>query len=387
MIPRRNLIRAVKKAIGQPRYAIKAFEQRTKSFLNYHLKDGFSSYPETISLFLTYRCNLRCSMCGQWGVAGSSRELPPEALKSELTVDQLKSIIDEVKFYGPNITLFGGEPLLYKEWATLVRYIKEAGLRCNIITNGMLLEKHAEEMVSLGVNEIIFSLDGTREIHDKIRGAEGIFDKAFKGLQAINTWKEKKKCRTPLINISSTIFETNYLHLDKIVDIAEDLLASSITFHHLIFLNQQTYAHHNEIFTRQFNVTCLDWRGFVRETLPDIDVEQLLNSINNLKKRTSRTLIHFYPNLTDTEIRQYYTDFNFKPSSYKHRCISPWMVAYIFPDGSVRPCQSLNYVAGNIKENSFKNIWNNQKYLRFRRVTKENRLYPVCYRCTELYRF
>src|SRR3990172_2075982 len=101
---------------------------------------------------------------------------PPEVLKSELTIDELKSIIDEVKFYGPNITFFGGEPLLYKEWATLVRYIKEAGLRCNIITNGMLLEKHAEEVVGLGIDEIIFSLDGPREIHDTIRGAEGIFD-------------------------------------------------------------------------------------------------------------------------------------------------------------------------------------------------------------------
>ena len=76
------------------------------------------------------------------GVAGSSRELPPETLKSELSIDELKSIIDEVKFYGSNITLFGGEPLLYREWAALVRYIKEAGLRCNIITNGMLLEKY-----------------------------------------------------------------------------------------------------------------------------------------------------------------------------------------------------------------------------------------------------
>jgi MoaA/NifB/PqqE/SkfB family radical SAM enzyme len=287
-------------------------------------------------------------MCGQWGIAGSSRELTPEVLQSELTIDELKYVIDEVKFHGPNITLFGGEPLLYREWAALVRYIKEAGLRCNIITNAMMLEKYAEDVVSLGVDEIIFSLDGPREIHDTIRGGEGIFDKAIKGLKAVNTWKEKKKCRIPLINISSTIFETNYLYLDKIVDVAEDLLASSITFHHLIFLDHQTYAHHNEVFTRQFNVTCLDWRGFVRETLPDIDVEQLLNSINNLKKRVGRTLIHFYPNLTYEEIRQYYTDFHFKPSSYKHRCISPWMVAYIFPDGSVRPCQSLNYVAGNI---------------------------------------
>lgn len=380
-------MRAIKKAISQPRYAVKAFGQRAKSFLNYHLKDGFSSYPETISLFLTYRCNLRCSMCGQWGIAGSSRKLTPEVLQSELTIDELKSVIDEVKFYGPNITLFGGEPLLYREWAALVRHIKEAGLRCNIITNAMMLEKYAEEVVGLGVDEIIFSLDGPREIHDTIRGGEGIFDRAIKGLKAVNIWKEKKKCRIPLINISSTIFETNCLYLDKIVDVAEDLLASSITFHHLIFLNQQTYTNHNEIFTRQFNVTCLDWRGFVRETLPDIDVEQLLSNINNLKKRDSQTLIHFYPNLTDAEIRKYYTDFHFKPTSYKHRCISPWMVAYIFPDGTVRPCQSLNYVAGNVKEDSFRNIWNNQKYLRFRRVTKENKLYPVCYRCTELYRF
>ena len=387
MIPKRNLVVAVKKAIGQPRYAMKAFEQRAKSFLDYHFKDGFSSYPETISLFLTYRCNLQCTMCGQWGVAGSSRELTPEALRSELTLEQLQSVIDDIKFHKPNITLFGGEPLLYKEWANLVRYIKEAGLRCNIITNGMLLEKNAEAIVSLGVNEIIFSLDGPREIHDKIRGSEGIFDKAMKGLQAVNAWKEKKGCRTPLINISSTIFETNYLHLDKIVDVAEDILASSITFHHLIFLNQQTYAHHNEMFTHLFNTTCLDWRGFVREALPNIDVEKLITLINTIKKRNSKTLIHFYPNLTETEIRQYYTDFNFKPSSYKHRCISPWMVAYIFPDGSVRPCQSLNYVAGNVKEDTFKNIWNNQKYLRFRSVTKKNKLYPACYRCTELYRF
>ncbi|MBU6391735.1 MAG: radical SAM protein [Planctomycetota bacterium] len=387
MIPKRNLFVAVRKAIKQPGYAMKAFKQRARSFLDYHWKDGFSSYPETISLFLTYRCNLQCTMCGQWGVEGSSRELTPEALKSELTLEQLQSVIDDIKFHKPNITLFGGEPLLYKEWANLVRYIKEAGLRCNIITNGMLLGKYAEDIVALGVDEIIFSLDGPREIHDKIRGAVGIFDKAYKGLKAVNTWKEKKSCLTPLINISSTIFETNYQQMDKIVDVAEDLLASSITFHHLIFLNHQTYECHNDLFQSLFNVTCRDWRGFVRKTLPDIHVEQLIDAIHRVKRRVSRTHIYFYPNLTDEEIRQYYTNFDFKPSSYKHRCISPWMVAYIFPDGTVRPCQSLNYMAGNVKEDSFKNIWNNQKYLKFRSTTKKNKLYPVCYRCTELYRF
>lgn len=387
MIPRRNLVSAVKKATRQPRYAMRAFKQRARSFLDYHFKNGFSSYPETISLFLTYRCNLRCTMCGQWGIEGSSRKLTPEALKSELTLNELKSVIDDVKLHNPNITLFGGEPLLYREWVNLVRYIKEARLRCNIITNAMMLGKYAEEIVNLGVDEIIFSLDGPREIHDKIRGAEGIFDNAHNGLKAVNEWKEKKKCSTPFINISSTIFETNYLRMNEIVDVAESLSASSITFHHLIFLSHQIYERHNEIFTDLFNVTCQDWAGFVRKTLPHIDIGKLIGIINSVKKRISRTNILFYPNLTDDEIRQYYTSFDFKPTSYKHRCASPWMVAYIFPDGSVRPCQSLNYIAGNVKEDSFKNIWNNQRYLRFRCVTKQNKLYPVCYRCTELYRF
>ncbi len=387
MIPRRNLATAIKKAIRQPRYAIKAFQQRARSFLDYHFRNGSSSYPETVSLFLTYRCNLQCAMCGQWGIEGSSRELPPDVLRSELTLNELKSLIDDVKSHKPNITLFGGEPFLYRGWAELVHYVKESGLRCNIITNGTLLEKYAEDVVRLGVNEIIFSLDGTREIHDKIRGAEGIFDKAWKGLQAVNDWKAKKARQAPLINISSTIFETNYLHLPEIVGIAEDLHASSTTFHHLIFLSRQAYERHNEVFEKLFHVTCLDWRGFVRNSVPDIDAERLIREMNGLRKRNYRTGVYFYPNLTEEEIRRYYTNLDFKPSSYKCRCVSPWMVAYIFPDGSVRPCQSLNYVAGNVKKDSFKTIWNNQKYLQFRRATRENKLYPVCYRCTELYRF
>ncbi|MEK7698793.1 MAG: hypothetical protein AAB332_00165, partial [Planctomycetota bacterium] len=86
MIPRRNLRTALTKAIRQPRYAMRAFWQRTRSFLDYRFRDGFSSYPETISLFLTYRCNLRCTMCGQWGIEGSSRKLSPESLKGELSI-------------------------------------------------------------------------------------------------------------------------------------------------------------------------------------------------------------------------------------------------------------------------------------------------------------
>ena len=64
MIPRRNIARALSKAMTQPGYAWRAFRQRLRSYLSYRFGDGRSAPPETVSLFLTYRCNLRCTMCG-----------------------------------------------------------------------------------------------------------------------------------------------------------------------------------------------------------------------------------------------------------------------------------------------------------------------------------
>lgn len=383
----RNLKRNLIKAINQPAYACRALKQRFTAYLTYRLFNGYSSYPETVDLFLTYRCNLRCKMCGQWGMVGSSKGLPTETLKNELSFDEIKKIIDDIKTFKPNVTLFGGEPLMYSNWKEVVSLIRKEGMRCNIITNGILLEGNAEAIMDSGVDEIIFSLDGPRDIHDEVRSAKGTFDKAYNGLKLIRSLKESSYSGKPLLNISSTIFEINYKRLDEIINVAEELMASTITFHHLIFLNKEIYDHHNAVFKNCFGMTCSDWGGFVRDRLPDIDVDYLIRQISEIGKRESTVKISFYPNFTNEEIRRYYTEFDFVASSYRQRCLSPWMVSYIYPDGSVRPCQSLNFSAGNVKENSFRKIWNNKKYTHFRKTTKDRKMYPVCTRCTELYRF
>ena len=387
MIQLRNLKRNLAHSITQPGYAWKAFKQRLLSYLTYKVCDGYSYYPETVDLFLTYRCNLRCKMCGQWGVTGTSKDLSPEELKAELSLDEIYEIINDIKIFKPNVTLFGGEPLLYSNWEKVVSRIKKEGMRCNIITNGILLEKYADSIIDLGVDEIIFSLDGPREVHDEVRGAKGTFDKAYRGLKLIRDIKAKSGTNKPLVNISSTIFEINYRRLDELISIAEELKASTITFHHLIFLSKEMYDQHNKIFNGYYGMTCNDWRGFVRDSVPDIDVDLLIQKIKDISKRDSKVKIAFYPNFTNEEIRRYYTEFDFVSSGYGKRCLSPWMVSYIFPDGTVRPCQSLNFSPGNVRKESFRKIWNNEKYMRFRRITKKEKKYPVCTRCTELYRF
>jgi len=326
-------------------------------------------------------------MCGQWGMVGSSRDYPLEMLKAQLSLHEIESLLDDVKSFKPNITLFGGEPLLYRQWPDIVRMVKGRGMRCNIITNGVLLEDNAERMVELGVDEVIFSLDGPREIHDEMRGSPNTFDRAYAGFKRLKDIKLLQGKKRPLVNISSTVFEVNYKRLPEVVRIAEEMGATSITFHHLIFIGKETYTEHNSLFQEYFSSISHDWAGFIRDELPSIELDVLLKKITEIKAMESEVSVSFYPNYTDKEVRGYYSSFDFIPLSYKNRCLSPWMVAYIFPDGSVRACQSLNFSAGNIRESSFRDIWNSERYRNFRQVVKERKAFPVCVRCTEFYRF
>ena len=387
MIPRRNLLRNLRKAFAEPGYAGRVFSKRLMSFLTYKLSQGGSAFPETISLFLTYRCNLRCRMCGQWGEAGSSRGYTADMLKEQLSLGAIEMLVDELSSFKPNVTLFGGEPMLYKDWTRVVGLIKGRGMRCNMITNGILLEANAEALIEAGIDEIIFSLDGPREIHDEIRGTAGTYDRAMAGFKKLARLKKERGMRSPLVNISSTIFEINYKRLAEVVGSAEEMDASSITFHHLIFTGRAIYVEHDRLFKNNFSCSPVDWTGFTRDTLPDIDTGILLDMIRKIKSLKTPLHLSFYPNLTDEEVRRYYTRFDFLPDSYKRRCLSPWMVSYIFPDGSVRPCQSLNYAFGNIKESSFERIWNCGRATEYRKALKRDGYFPVCPRCTEFYRY
>ncbi|MCM8832018.1 MAG: radical SAM protein [Candidatus Omnitrophica bacterium] len=140
MFPIRNFKRFLNKSLKQPFYALRVAKRRFLIKLAYKLKFKKALMPEAITIFLTHRCNLSCKMCGQWGERGITRK-QNLLTTDELSFETLKEFIDRISFFKPNITLFGGEPLLYKDCVKLVRYIKEKKLHCLIITNGWLLEE------------------------------------------------------------------------------------------------------------------------------------------------------------------------------------------------------------------------------------------------------
>lgn len=384
MIPLRNLRRVFCKTIRQPGYAFRVFKKRSSIYFYYRLGRGRSSYPEAITLFLTHMCNLHCKMCGQWGESGITKKRSAQHIKEQLSFTELKDIIDDVSRFKPNITLFGGEPLLHPHCIEVMKYIKEKKMHCLMITNGSLLDDVADRIVNAGLDELNVSLDGDGELHDEIRGMPGLFERIMKGLKRVDHIRKEKGKRRPFINLQCTITQYNYRHLEQLIDVANEAQADSLTFHNLIFLGKDIIKRQKE-FDRLLDCSSLDWEGFIFE--PGIEPEVLYEKIKEIMGGRYRFAVDFYPSFSLKGLKEYYRNPSYFPSEYAARCLSPWMVAYIFPDGQVRPCLNFDYSYGDVRKSKFSKLWNNDRAITFRRTLLENRIFPVCVRCTELYRY
>jgi len=384
MVPWRNFKRFTNKVIKQPGYTAKVLTKRAKAFFYYYLGRGKSSYPEAITLFLTHRCNLRCKMCGQWGDSGVTKKMSHDSIKEELPFHVFKKLIDDVCFFKPNITLFGGEPLLYSHCFDLIKYIKSNKMHCLMITNGSLLEKYALDLVEVGLDELNVSLDGGKDFHDQIRGMPGLFDRVTNGLREVNRIKQERCASKPLINLQCTIIKDNYKRIDELVTIAKDVGADSLTFHNLVFLARDAIEK-QKVYDKLLACSSCSWKGF--EFKPEIEPEVLYLKVKEIMNRKHHLPIDFYPNLSKKGLEEYYENPTYLPSEYSARCLSPWVTAYIFPNGEVRPCLNFDYSYGNIKCDNFVQVWNGDIAVKYRRTLKDKGIFPVCVRCTELYRY
>ena len=382
------LWRNIKKAMLEPGYAFSALKKRGGAYLSYRFKNnGAGTSPESVTFFLTYKCNLRCKMCGQWGDAGSNKDFDAAKVNTRIDIEGYIKLLDEFKGSKPHITLFGGEPLMYDDFERLIKEIKSRGFHLGIITNGTLVKKHAACIVEAGVDVLSLSVDGPAEIHDSVRNLKGAFLRIKEGADEIARLKKEKNTVKPVINVVCTISDLNYKSVKEMPAVAVELHAGTLNLHHLIFTECETVERHNKYFKEKFGVESKEWAGFIRPAVAEINIDQLVSDLQTLKTSDHPFLLTVYPDFSKEETLKYYTDKDFVSTEYPKRCISPWVVAYIYPNGDVLPCHSLGFVAGNINNEPFLKIWNGDKLREFRRELKAKKHFGVCPKCTEMYRY
>ena len=165
---------------------------------------------------VTKGCNLRCIHCRATATELSS--------PTDLPTRTALNIIDQIAAAAnPILILSGGEPLYRSDIFQLARYATDKGLRVALATNGTLVTKDVARMiVDSGVRRVSISLDGADPVtHDSFRGIPGAFEAAVRGLQNL-------KALGMSVQINMTIARHNAHQLPDVLRLARNLGADAL---------------------------------------------------------------------------------------------------------------------------------------------------------------
>ncbi len=161
-----------------------------------------SAYTETrpisAQLELTYRCNLLCSFC-----YNAPKKRP------QLDSEQWSEAIDKLRAAGTfNVTLTGGEPFRHPDFFEIAGAVRARGLVLKTYTNGVDLAKAAtaERYAALAPFDTEISVHGpTAQIHDRLTGVAGSFDKLLTALGHLQRLGVKVSLKTPITRLNQAV--------------------------------------------------------------------------------------------------------------------------------------------------------------------------------------
>ena len=289
--------------------------------------------PFTVSIEPTTSCNLRCPECPS-GLRQFTR--PTGALSLELYRD----IIDQLSpglFY--LILYFQGEPFLNPLFFKMVEYARRKRIYTATSTNAHFLnDNFARKTVESGLDRIIISLDGLdQESYEKYRTG-GSVEKVFEGTRNLVRWKKELKSRTPYIILQFIVFSTNEHQVGELKKVARELGVDKLELKTAQVYN---YEDGNDLIPSN-----PDYARYKKEN----GKFKIDNPLNN-------------------------------------HCLRMWRGCVITWDGLVVPCcfdKDGSHRMGDLKINSFDEIWRGKAYDDFRRklFTARSEI-DICKNCTE----
>ncbi|HEX4611494.1 MAG TPA: radical SAM protein, partial [Urbifossiella sp.] len=199
------------------------------AWLPYHLYDDGSAWaPLSVTLELTYLCNLRCQMCslvegGMVTREGQRKSLelrePDGSVRREISTAEYLDLIRQIGRAGvKSVTMTGGEPTLRKDITTLVAAVKKYPIHLSMVSNGSGSPEVYRELVRLGLDAITISQDGTRDVHDHVRGRAGSFDKTVRAIQTLAAAKPTHPTGKLWLAVSCAVSALNQHDVENLVE-------------------------------------------------------------------------------------------------------------------------------------------------------------------------
>jgi len=294
---------------------------------------------------ITRSCNLTCAHCR---AAAVDNKYP-----GEFSLKECYRIVDEIREVGnPILILTGGEPLARTDVAEIGKYAVGRGFRVVMGTNGTLITPEiTSALKNVPLSRIAVSLDfPTAELQDRFRGKEGAYAAALSGIACAREAGIE-------VQINSTITKLNVSYLNHLIDLALQL--GAVAFHPFLL------------------VPTGRGKGLESVELSPQEYEDTLSWIFDKQKEVGDKLF-FKP--TDAPhymrvMRQKQHGQTSQVAASGHHgghpanamtrgCLAGTGFCFISHVGKVQGCGYLTAEAGDLKKESFGQIWNESKLFR-----------------------
>jgi MoaA/NifB/PqqE/SkfB family radical SAM enzyme len=251
-----------------------------------------------------------------------------------------------------------------------------------ILTNGTLLNtQKINALIDYNVKHVGFSIDGTRQSHDNIRGVTGAYDKTISSIEILNEIKRDKGLSIPRIGINFVITNETMFDMQSIAEVAQALRVDVLSFSYVNYISERKLKKHKRYLKSIYpDLDFCYWDGFLNNHT-SLDSEELTKVIRRLKKQygDSTLKISFSYDLIQDEVDRWYNsdEVILDQCNFVNNCF------FILPNGDFPLCDFIRFPVGNVKERSLEELWNDERARNFR-TSVGKQLLPGCERCCQL---
>ncbi len=346
------------------------FHKKVKLFRGLFSGEFAYTGPFYAGIDLTNNCNLRCVGCPFHSpISGTSFYHNPAP--GNIDCEFFERTCRELKDAGTQVLVLqgSGEPFLHPELSSIISIGKAYGFHLTLLTNGTLFDRGTlQNLMDLKLDVLKITLWATsvKEFEQNYPGTDPVtFFKILDGLKLLRSLKDECRSSFPLFLIHYPINRVNYQSVETVTDLAISLGTEGITFAPFHYGSGQ------------------DWNSYVLSP----DEENLTSQALKRVRRTlnSKRLVH---NIDDTLVC-----YRFKTSVWKEMpCYMPWFHVRLHIDGMIYLCARCSVRLGNLKKESFQDIWNGRviRHLRKRFLRNEgfseNPQCPYCFFASDTWR-
>jgi AdoMet-dependent heme synthase len=270
--------------------------------------------PLSVHLDVTYRCNERCEHC-----------YLDHNGDGEMTTAEIKMVLDQLAAAGVFfLAISGGEPLVRPDCFEIIEYARALGFNVKLKTNAVLIrEKQARRLRELNVEQVQISLYSHREeVHDGISKLPGSLKRTVAAVRLLRANGLK-------VTLANVLMRGNHQDSEGV-----RMLAAEVGAHYTL----------DPTITPMMNGDT----SILRLRLPSDQLRgvfQDANLVGNVEEFCAP------PAPVDEGALEGY------PCSAGHTA------CYVSPRGEVFPCVQFPISCGNLREQSFIEIWRNSPQL------------------------